>query len=295
MEEFKGLDEKYTTFFKKHREYIDKQLSEDPDVEFNAENYDYQKFLERERPNLTPAQQKNIERTQIKHELREEFKADRAEEVSNLKQEVHEIKTKPELEASINSYTDSLFAVTPDDMKELLLEKGQEEAEKAFPIEFQVSSHILNTASQFGKELLNISNNITAYDPQGNPIHKHLGEFIEGQGQLFHKNGGSMRTREGKQFLPATKFLEAKAAGQSQNYWTFKDEDILDMLKEEAKKQIVEGVKSERARYEAYNGGAPVAAPVAPTAPSAPRSAPRSPTAPPPKTGENPVMNVLGY
>jgi len=296
MSEFKGLDKKFEQFFQRHRDFVDKQLTEDPDVQFDSNNEEYQRFLEINRPGLTSAQVRKIDREMVKSELREEQQKAHSIREEELETKLRTLETQPQVTEELNKFQGDLYKTVPADLKKVMDEQGEVEARKQFPLEFEASDQVLGNTFVFGEELLKINNKLVKYDPRGNEVHRYLRDFIEGQGQTFHQQGGNLRVRDGKQFLPASSYAQAIQAGQSQNYWTFKDTDILDMMKLEATRQISQRIKAEKDRIVAAGYVRPGSSkPPASTSAPAPRSAPRSTTSQTEGGQKSSFLDVLGY
>jgi hypothetical protein len=301
--EFKGLDKQFQQFFKKHREFVDKQLADDPDVEFNQYNEEYQKFLKVNRPNLTAMQINKINRAMVEDTVSKKYDQKFRELEETHKKKLEELDVKPKVEQELTKFDGELYSVVPETLRKVLDEQGEQEARKQFPLEFEISDKVLGNTYALGQELLKVNKRLTPYSPSTNPTHKFLGDFIESQGQLFHQQGGNLRVRDGKQFLPASSYAQALNAGQAHNYWTFKDTDVLEMLKFEAKKQITAGIKKEHDRITSA-GYSRAGAPSKPAAPAAtpvvsrpaPRSASKSPSSDIKSSeGKNSFLGILGY
>ena len=243
----KGLAEKTLTFFQKHREFVENARSEDPDVTFDEGNYEYADFLRRYKPNISDSELRKVERLFDKEEIKRETRAEFEEDMNRRQSETARKDAEPKAVERLQEYHATLLGdVVPDDLKESIENDGQEAAQKKFAIEYNVISNQVNGAVAFAKELIDLSAGVTHFS-SSNPVHKQINEYIQAQGDVFYSKGGKHTSRDGKEFLPADQMAKALQLGDSDKFWTFSSDEILDMVKVETGRNIKKQVEEQEA------------------------------------------------
>ena len=121
-----GLSDGYLSFFKKHKEYLEKRLSEDPEVDL-ADDREYDNFKSVHRPKITQG-----EINAIQDERRLSIAEDRAvqklqPEIERLRREQHIMREKPKVtEKFTNFKAKSLRDAVPEEMRKLHATLGSE-------------------------------------------------------------------------------------------------------------------------------------------------------------------------
>jgi len=243
---FGSLAKDYAQFFKEHQEFIERARGEDPDVVFDEENEEYQKFLRKNRPVMSAADVRRLEREQIKYEVRR----DSRREIEELRESQRRLRLEPEIREKVKEFGEaSAAAVVPDEYQEVYKEKGLDGLREEFPIEADAVESTVKAVANYGGEFLKLSNGLVDFDEK-NELHNNIARFVEEQGRAFHEKGGDARFFKGKQFLPRSTYAKAAAAGKADKYWTFTDQDILDILQAEGKRHAAAATRAERDRLE---------------------------------------------
>ena len=73
MAEHKGLDKKFKTFFEKSKSFLDNKIKDDPSFD-PEDDYEYKEFMEKNRPEVSPAELKKIEKSMWIKQAKEEAK-----------------------------------------------------------------------------------------------------------------------------------------------------------------------------------------------------------------------------
>lgn len=244
-EGYNGFGEKVINFLAAHKKFVDDTLAEDPDAVFDETNEEYQKFLRANDPKIPPKTWKKIEKAQWKHEARQEFE----NEKKQLEQKVESQNIRPQVDQQLETFEQELIDVLPDDQKGYIKEHGLNAFIEENPFEGEMIMDVLGKNYSMASDLIKINSGLENFDPQ-NSNHKSVAEYIEQQGQKFFERGGDYRMKDGKQFLPASAYQQAVAAGKGNEYWTFASKDILGMLKEESRREVSERTDKELKRLE---------------------------------------------
>jgi len=249
---YKGLSGKYLDFFKAHREYVANAQKEDPDVEFDEDNDDYQEFLRKNRPQLTDREVRKLEREQILHEA--EFRAIKKfeKELAERDRELQRIKTEPEVKSAVESFSKGVREkIYPEEVAKAIAEKGEEEARKEYAFEMEVLGAEMESAERQASTYLNLARSLESFNQQ-NSDHVALDRMIREEGIAFYEKGGARRVKDGKKFLPRHVYFQAQRAGKADEYWTFSDTDILDLLSVRASRTAKARLDEEAKRLERF-------------------------------------------
>lgn len=288
-DKFKGQEGKVKKFLKDHQAYLEKAKAADPDVVFDASNAEYQAFLAKNNPIISPRQVREIERLRAAEEADKRFDP----KLNEIREEMFRREEEPKVKAE----TDRFFAELadsglPDELKATLKEKGAAEAAKLHPIEYKVANLVMSEAAKSMEEFIAITrvNPVTgkplkAYD-SNNERHQKLLEFINLQCDMFKTGGGDLRVRDGKQFLTRKEFFNLPTE-QRAKYWTFTNNDVIAMAKVAAKESIRSRIEAEYKHRESEGWSRPQKAPTAAATPP-PAGAPPAPRASQIPAGGNP-------
>lgn len=281
---FRGQEAKVKAFFKAHTAYLEAATAKDADVTFDADNAEYQAWLTKNNPTISPRDVREIERARAVDE------AGRATDtkLAEVRDEVFRRDEIPKVKAEGDRFFTELTDVAlPADLKAVLREKGSAEAKKQFPIEFAIANEVMGQAAGDIEEFIAITRvnpttgrPLKAYDA-ANPVHGRLLEFVNSQCDAFERTGGKLRiNKEGKTFATRTKFFSVPPE-QRADLWTFQHKDIIAMAKVAAQAVIKDRISVEYKTREDQGWQRPKAAvPVAPPSAGAP---------PPPRPGQIPA------
>jgi len=101
------------------------------------------------------------------------------------------------------------------------------------------------------ENFLKVAKDLEEFDEK-NPDHLWLSDFIDRQGMEFYQKGGEHRIQNGKKFLPRAHYSRAVRAGKADQYWTFSDEDIVDLIEVGSSQSARQKVEAEIKRLERY-------------------------------------------
>lgn len=283
-EKYKGLDEKFLKFYKDHKEYLEKTRKENPEATFDE--HEYQAWLAKNQPKLSPSEVRLLEREQIT----EVAAARSREEVLQVKEELFRRDEEPKVKREAdNFYVGVVNESMPAEVAALVKEKGLDEARKKFPIELEAVDLISKTAADDIEEYLRLTRinpetrrPIRAYD-KSNPQHVRVLKLVNEICDSFKESGTGL-IKDGKSFLTREEYFrlppERRAA-----HWTFDNAEIVRRAQGIAKATVGHLIKQrrqeweERARAYGYERpsaapGGPPAGPAASSAPAAPRPSP---------------------
>jgi len=239
-ESLKGSSEEYINFLKKHAQYTSSDS-------FDPDGYEYEEWLKENRPKVDPNRFKKLQRDFIIEEATKRAKNELKEEQKKLKRKVEEVEKKPQLEAQLNKFSETLFHHLPEEIQNTLREHGIEEGQKKLVAEYPVHASIthreLVDVENQGRALIEISRGAADYD-SNNPVHEALGnKIIEfGKQMLSHPKGDQVLIRDGKRFVPRERFGQLSPEERAKS-WTFSPNEILALLGQDMKVKIDRGIK----------------------------------------------------
>ena len=289
----KGLADQFRSFYKAQKDFLTKALAEDPDYD-PEDDPKFKKWLAQNEPKLSSAERKKLIGDQIADRAAEEgyrkAKQELMPEVEQTKRKLREIEERPKVQQRLQTYVNEVATGMPAEMVEFYEKNGRdiEKLKEAFPVEFDIVSGLVNSATKIGEEFLSVRRGIKDFDPVGNPDHKFLDGFVKEQGEIFLAQGGKALTRDGKQFIPPHQWK----AGMEKTHWTFDDEDVLHMIKVQAQTLAKKRVSEEQQRIE--RALAAKQKRVASPAGAAPTPEPKVDTPVSPKVNVTPATGVEG-
>lgn len=303
----KGLADRTVKFFQEQKKFLEKRIAEVGDEYDPATDPAYRKFLEKNQPQLSPSERRRMtilkETEGIKKEAFEAARKELMPEIEQTKRKLREIEERPKVRSRVQSYLDEVGSDAAPEVYKFYVENGRDEAKTAaeFPLEFGIARDTVAGATRLAEEFLNVRHQLVEFSPETNPVHRFMHDFVDEQGKIFAERGGEALKRDGKTFIHPYQWKPELAA----NHWTFDNEDILAMLKIQARLEAKTRIDTERKRVEAAyeaqkrRSAAPNGTP--PAVP--PKSEPASPviTTPPvagasssdPKPTVNPISRIL--
>lgn len=230
--ELAGMRAKTLNYFKKVEEFGTKNPDATPD--------DAQQFINSVKPDWKPGQKKKVERTFVTEmataaateaaEKKFQPEIDAAKNRIKL-QELQPLITKAvgefeSLMTSSEAVGNSELTVMPAEVGQKIAEVGYEKALEDFAIEAPIYQSHKNAASEWMK----LTNGLTKYNP-ANPAHNWLYNFVDNQGRIYATNPKSV-AEDGRRFMPLAQHLELSRINpdEARKYYTFNDQNVLDML-----------------------------------------------------------------
>jgi len=132
---YKDLASRYYDYFKAHKDFVAQARDKDPDVEFDEDNEEYQKFLKENRPVLSEREVRKLDREMIKEEIRRENR----KEIESQKKEIDRIKTEPEVNKAVSSFKErARKRVLSDELSKLIEDEGEKAAREEYGFEMEV-------------------------------------------------------------------------------------------------------------------------------------------------------------
>lgn len=231
---YKGHTQKVLDFIRKHKQVYEEVRAESPDGEFDENNSKYRGFVKANRPSVTDAERRRLDRERMTEEAVVEAEQRLAKKYQRVEDEISQLKARPMVEKTMNDYKSLV--------KEVMPKAGDDSLVEDTVTEFS------NLAVKAGEEFLMLSSQLRKYD-SGNDTHKWLADFIQEQGDMFVKSGHTALKRGSKSFVPRSKF-NALPAGERDKHFTFTDEDVLQLIAANAKAAAEFKVKSEKEKLE---------------------------------------------
>jgi hypothetical protein len=233
----KGLVGELVSYFRK----VDKYIAEN-----NPDESDVSTFAKENRPKWNPTERRRVERDMIAEQAvakaREEFQP----EVNRAQRKIREMELKPVEEKLAKLFEDTLSkpmklgetVIEPVDTEVIrkLETEGYEAAEKAYPTEAPVIAESRKATAAW----VRIANGVEDFKPNDS-THAWLAMFLAQQGQAYQRMPKEIQIRDGRQFLPVHEFsaaLQQDPMGARARYWTFNDEDVVDLIAGHAQRTI---------------------------------------------------------
>lgn len=280
---YKGLLAKTVKYLKDHAKFLEEQRKSDPEVQFDASNSAYQAWLAKNRPPMSSADVREIQRAQITDQVRRDV----TPEMEEMRDDIFRRESEPVVREAITQFNNVVFDhALPEGLAKLIKEKGLAEAQKTMGLEVKVSEAVLREAIPDLEEMLRLTTinpktgrGVVKYDAS-KPQHQKIVNLINVVCDNFNKHGGKDRVRGGRQFLPRAQFYKLPADQQA-GYWTFSPAEIAKYSSVFAKGEIARRIKVQREEFTRLGfKQEPVAPPPAPAksseAPPAPRGEPSS-------------------
>lgn len=291
--EHKGLNEKYLNFFKAHNELLEKNKE---DYEF-SNSEEYRNFIKSQKPQVNL---KSLERKMWTAEAKNKAMQEMAPQLEQVRREQLKIKGEPVAKAGMQKTKTDLINAIPSNFAESLKKDGVEKFAKQNPLEAQIINKHLTSAQNMAGTFHQIVNDVEDYN-ESNPAHAQLSKFIQDAQDKFIKTGRTQKN--GKTFIRRERMPTVPAQDRDK-YYTFSDQDVLNLIVRQAKHQIhanIEGMNKaiqqggwkKEGVVESSQPPNPV-----PTASPMPKGLTPSKGVAAPAAGEvkqeNPILNLLG-
>jgi hypothetical protein len=285
MPDQKGLDKQYLDYFKKQKAFIDKNQDYGDDF---AQSSEWKQFQEKNRPKVNV---REIERKKIVNEATEEAKKAYQPKIAEQERELFKIRQEPVVQQKIQEAKKVFNQVVPEEVK-----NNFDEYAKNNPMESGIIGGTVKNAFTMVEEFLNVMNGLKQVD-NNDPVQKAVNDFIKAEQDRFINSGKTRRN--GKTFVRMERFRNVPAA-QKEKYYTFTEEDVVNLLSLRAKEQIDKKIKQshDNLRKAGYvrQGEQPVQEPVQPipsAPPSVPTPAPRAGTSVPAGQSQSDQKNTI--
>lgn len=292
----KGLKGQVAKFIKEHQAYLDKhpEIDEDPDAKAT-----YDKWLDKNRPKLTEADQRTVSEARIADRVGKPLK----EEHAKLEHEIFKRDEEPKIKARSESAVSRLNSeAIPEEVFEHAKKYGADSAKQNFADELDAVRSVVSVASSDYSELIrlgtyNPKTGKPLAEPIDSPQHQRLDQVIRKVNDDF-KEAASQKDllRDGKWFCTRDEWNAGFHKFPNQ-YWTFTNEEVADRMLSFVKPAVQQVIQSKRADMEARGYErrkfVPPAAPASPATPVSPPPGPGS-TPPPPVTPGNPTPQTAG-
>ena len=289
---YKGYAAKVTKFLKDHAAYLEKNPKATEAGSDEAEAY--QVWLAKNNVALPAREARQWE---VRREA-ERIADEKLKESEGRFAELHDDNFRRDREPAIKREADEFFnklaaEALPADLLKSVKEVGLEKAKAAHPLEYRIAAEEMTQTAADVEEFRRITTQnprtgraLKPFDPN-NAQHARILGFIRGQCDLF-KNGSAdetpaqraTRTRllvqDGKQFLTRDEYFSLKPE-QRTPYWTFRDDQIVQLAGLAAKSKIAGRIKDENNRREAEGWVRKAAAAAAPNTTTLPSGAPPAP------------------
>lgn len=273
-DKYGNMPKRTVEYLKKVDGYIDTKRKEDPDWDPDTDE-GFATFIEENRPSYQSGDRKKLERGMIVDETRTQIEREFKPKIEESERIARVQQIKPELDKAVESYEASIAQrFIPDekspffqvfkaasDKDPAFTEEAWKAAKEADPLAASVARNFVNQAKTLGREYLEIVSGVSTqveYNPKAPPTasqnqkaltQQRLFGFIETQEQIFARDGGDMRTVNGKTFVTRRE-LQSMPDAQRAKHWTLSDVDVLDMLAVAAAGQANQTLQAELKRRE---------------------------------------------
>jgi hypothetical protein len=293
--EHQGLDKKYLSYFKKQKEFIEKNKDNAYGEDFSKTD-EWKSFQELNRPKVNI---KDLERKKIVSEATTAAKEAYEPKIREQEQKLFRMKQEPvanqkiaEAKKVFNSAVPEEFSSEMKDIKKFASEN---------PLEINIITEVINRSFGMATEFLSVMNG-TKNVNNSDPVQSAINEFIRDEQDKFIKSGNTKRN--GKTFIRMERYNTVPVA-EKEKYYTFSEGDVVKLLALRSKEMIANKISNTRKKLESagYIRGnsqnveqaAPAPAQVAPRVPSpAPRAGNTLPSGTSDNTSENKVLSLLG-
>ena len=201
-------DRELKEYFKKQKEYIERRLEENPDLNL-SDDHDFEQFVARNRPQLDMAEVRAAEREMLLDEAEERALKRLRPEVEKTNIETRRLQIKPKVEEEKQKAEEKAMSMVPEFLAEDLKNRSPEDVQKDNPYEFNIVNTAVTNASRFASTFLDISKGMVDYNPH-NPEHDQLRDWLVKEQDAFI-NGGQTKDQQGRPFMRRGKVLETSS------------------------------------------------------------------------------------
>lgn len=233
-----GLDNKYLDFFKKHKKF----LKDNSDYDL-SDSEDYKKFLDQNKPKIDL---KKFEKEMWASEAEGRALKRLQPELLKLRRDQARIQGEPLAKEKIHNAKKVLFDTIPDDTRKIIQGSGIKGLFEQSPIEAKIINDSLTNAQDMVNTFYNIVHSVEDYNEK-DAKHSKLSDFISKEQEKFINSGRTVRG--GKTFVRRER-MPLVPKDQVSKYYTFSDEDIINLIALRAKEAINNKISSTRSALE---------------------------------------------
>jgi hypothetical protein len=229
--DYKGKSEKFRTFLKKSKDYIDKKMSED-DFYDPSQDEQYSQFIQKNKPKFTRADEDKVYREMILEEAEKRTSKKTSDRIANLERQLQKYEVQPKVQqAKANFRKVAQDTIIPEEYKKMLGEGKQEDIQRFSqenPFEYKILENYTQQLLTYSDALTDIFLDPgTQLDIENNPIHKDLNQWIEKEQESFVQSGQT--EQDGKIFMRRERYY-AMPEDKRSEYYTWSDNDIMKIL-----------------------------------------------------------------
>jgi|11_taG_2_1085331.scaffolds.fasta_scaffold01964_2 hypothetical protein len=217
---YRGKEKQYLKFFKDHKQFIEDKLKEDPDIDL-TEDETYRQFLGRNRPAFDL---NRVKEAKIKSDAEESALQKVLPEIEQQKKELLKVRNEPRAQGQKKSKRALINKSIPKEILDGF--RSDKDFTKKYKVESQVVEKVLTDAYALVDAFYDIANDLKDYDPN-NAVHVHLSKWIDGEQSAFINSGKTKK--QGKTFIRRER-MEKVPEHERQNYYTFSDDDLMNIL-----------------------------------------------------------------
>ena len=222
---YKGMANDLQQFYADLDEYVDK--NDDPDRTFDENDEEFIKWIQRNKPSLSNAEQRKLERQMIKDQAISEAKSEFEKKQNELEDKIRKVEDRPKAEKEFTKYESLLDGDKPEE---------DELAESIYQQE-------MDTAKKVGREYLDLFYGLKTFE-QEDPLHSWIIDFVTQQSDAFQQHGGEHLTRDNKAFVPPSEYANA----DPNKHWTFTSSDVMEIMGNYFSTRAKDSVKIEEER-----------------------------------------------
>lgn len=264
---YKGHQQKLKAWHDQFEAKAQALIEKNPNI--TEDDDEYQALL-KSKPAIKQEDYKKVARTVASEEAVMKATQQLQPRLNRIEMEARKAQVMPDVNNFLTqTFPEAVRQVIGNDKKSPLLDAlnlWKEDPTKAadeHPLEIAAIQDVARRQQERMKEFLLMRNRAVEFDPK-NQTHAQIADFINTEGNLFAKNGGKYRSKNGKTFMPRSQFIQMistdKSEGPSFNqsdwstnkYWTFNDAAIIDMMVIRTKDEAEFVVKSELEKAKKY-------------------------------------------
>lgn len=229
--DYKGKSEKFRTFLKKSKDYIEKKMSED-DFYDPSQDDQYSQFIQKNKPKFTRADEDKVYREMILEEAEKRTSKKTSDRIANLERQLQKYEVQPKVQqAKANFRKVAQDTIIPEEYKKMLGDGKQEDIKKFSeenPFEYKILENYTQQLLTYSDALTDIFlDPSTQLDIDNNPIHKDLNQWIEKEQESFIQSGQT--EDDGKLFMRRERYYSLPEDKRAE-YYTWSDNDIMKIL-----------------------------------------------------------------
>ena len=241
-------DKELVEYFRKQKDYIEKRLTEDPDLNL-SEDHDFEQFVARNRPQLDMTEVRSAEREMLLEEAEERAMKRLAPQVNKANIETRRLQMKPQVDSIKQDIEKKAMSMVPESLASDLNERSAEDVAKDNPYEFNIVNTAITNAAQFASEFIDISKGMVDFDGN-NPTHQQLRDWLVNEQDTFIQSGQT-KDKNGRPFIRRERYMRLSAQDR-QKYWTWSDDQCVEIMYARAKSQMDEQLDQHNKAMQAY-------------------------------------------